>query len=73
MIISFDVGIKNLAYCIIDNSGETYEITHWDVANLCGEKPTCCYKTKKGVCGKTASYNFKQKDYYFTVEPMLKK
>ena len=42
MIISFDVGIKNLAYCIIDNSGETYEITQWDVANLCGEKPTCC-------------------------------
>ena len=64
MIISFDVGIKNLAYCIIDNSGETYEITHWDVANLCGEKPTCCYKTKKGLCGKTASYNFKQTDYY---------
>ena len=64
MIISFDVGIKNLAYCIFDISGEDYKITHWDVANLCGEKPTCCYKMKKGICGKTASYNFLQKDYY---------
>jgi len=63
MIVSFDVGIKNLAYCIIDNK-ENYEITHWDVANLCGEKPKCGHKTKKGVCGKTASYNFSQKDYY---------
>ena len=64
MIISFDVGIKNLAYCIIDNNGESYQITHWDVANLCGEKPKCCYQTKKGVCGKNASYNFKKTDYY---------
>uniref|UniRef100_A0A6C0CPR8 Uncharacterized protein n=1 Tax=viral metagenome TaxID=1070528 RepID=A0A6C0CPR8_9ZZZZ len=64
MIISFDVGIKNLAYCVIDNSNNEYKITHWDVANLCGEKPTCCHKTKKGICGKTASYNFKQQDYY---------
>lgn len=63
MIVSFDVGIKNLAYCIIDNK-VNYEITHWDVANLCGEKPKCCHKTKKGVCGKNASYNFAQEDYY---------
>lgn len=64
MIISFDVGIKNLAYCVIDDSSEEYKITHWDVANLCGEKPTCCHKTKKGICGKTASYNFKQQEFY---------
>ena len=64
MIISFDVGIKNLAYCIFDNSDIDYKITHWDVANLCGEKPKCCHLTKKGICGKTASYNFSQKDYY---------
>ena len=64
MIISFDVGIKNLAYCVIDNSKEDYEINKWDIANLCGEKPKCCHKTKKGICGKNASYNFCQTDYY---------
>lgn len=64
MIISFDVGIKNLAYCVIDNSKEEYEITEWDIANLCGENPKCSHITKKGVCGKNASYNFCQTDYY---------
>lgn len=35
MILSFDVGIKNLAYCVIDsNSG----IHDWGVFRMCGEK-----------------------------------
>ena len=47
-IISIDVGIKNLAYCIIEYDGlnnttniNTTKILHWDVINLCGEEHLC--------------------------------
>lgn len=52
-ILSFDVGIKNLAYCLIevcdvyDNSNNissnTYRIIKWDIANLCGDPLACCH------------------------------
>ena len=37
-IVSIDVGIKNLAYCIMDNS---FNIIQWDVINLCGKEIHC--------------------------------
>ena len=35
-VISFDIGIKNMAYCIFDISGEgsPLSISKWDVINL---------------------------------------
>ena len=30
-IVSFDVGIKNMAYCIFDLSGELFNIHDWNV------------------------------------------
>jgi len=33
-ILSFDIGIKNLSYCILD---ETYKIYDWNIVNLCGD------------------------------------
>ena len=71
MIISFDVGIKNLAYCIFDNSDIDYKITHWDVANLCGEKPKCCHLTKKVFVVKQLVITFYKK--IIIVVHMLKK
>jgi len=38
-ILSFDVGIKNLAYCYIDTSSQT--ILDWAVVDLCGDKRSC--------------------------------
>lgn len=66
-VISFDVGIKNMAYCILDLSGEKMEITDWNVLNLLNlqtfvqKKCTVkCKTTKKKneekVCGKNAKY-----------------
>jgi hypothetical protein len=67
-IISFDVGIKNMAYCVLDVSGEHQSIVDWNVVNLMNketEKKTCTIlnktKTKKitlpeTVCGKPAFY-----------------
>lgn len=62
-ILSIDIGIKNLAYCLLEvsciNDKKTYEIIKWDVINLCGEPPLCQYvmKNKKTSkkCDKKAS------------------
>ncbi len=36
-ICSWDVGIKNLAYCIILKENNTFKIEHWDIINLVEE------------------------------------
>jgi hypothetical protein len=65
-LISFDIGIKNMAYCIFDVSGEHLSIIGWNVLNLLEEEPIsdiCSQiipgKTKKiqpKQCDKTAKY-----------------
>ena len=39
-IISFDVGIKNMAYCIIEINNQTTKILDWQVLNLIEREPT---------------------------------
>ena len=49
-VISFDVGIKNLAVCIIEiNNDNQYSILYWDILNLTKEYkyPDCCYDNCK--------------------------
>lgn len=59
-IISFDIGIKNLAYCVF--TLPTFSVVAWDVVNLIpaveSTAPLCnCLKVKGGgVCGKKATY-----------------
>lgn len=71
-LVSFDVGIKNMAYCILDVSGvfsnivdSSLSIVKWDVVNLMNEKldkKLCTVlnitkaKTPPKVCGKNAKY-----------------
>jgi hypothetical protein len=75
-IVSIDVGIKNLAYCIMDNTNDnkSIKIIQWDVINLCGKKIICnCSFINKKVkkvkvvenksCNKTAIYS-KENNYY---------
>jgi len=62
-ILSIDIGIKNLAYCLLEvtciDDKKKYEIIKWDVINLCGEPQICQYvmKNKKTIkkCVKKAS------------------
>ena len=57
LILSIDVGIKNLAYCILEtNHNETFSIIKWDVINLCQEVPVCGAIVKNSICNKKASY-----------------
>jgi hypothetical protein len=42
-VLSFDVGIKNLAYCVLSGSPTRYSIQAWDVVNLTApHKCTAC-------------------------------
>ena len=52
-ILSFDVGIKNLAYCLIDN--KDYSIEDWGIINISVD-PVCshCNKQNGKTCDKTA-------------------
>tara|TARA_Y100000591_G_C21804521_1_gene684015 strand:- start:400 stop:1248 length:849 start_codon:yes stop_codon:yes gene_type:complete len=46
-ILSIDIGIKNLAYCLLETvNDKTFTIVQWDIVNLCGEIPKCSYVMK---------------------------
>ena len=65
-IISFDVGIKNLAYCIFDITEGNIDIIEWEVIDLLEQdetnvlKQTCTQlltsKKRDAICGKVAKY-----------------
>ena len=56
-LLSIDVGIKNLAYCLFEVlDASNYKIIQWDVINLCGKEETCNFITKKGMCVNKAKY-----------------
>ena len=44
-LISFDIGAKNLAFCLFKLNNKEYEIITWDVLDICvsNEKLTCNY------------------------------
>lgn len=53
-ICSWDVGIKNLAYCVINKEDDKFTIEHWEVINLTktDEVETCTHDK----CKKTATF-----------------
>tara|TARA_Y100000768_G_C23983313_1_gene687182 strand:- start:2097 stop:2882 length:786 start_codon:yes stop_codon:yes gene_type:complete len=63
-IISIDVGIKNLAYCLIEYIKNDYTILNWDVINLCDDPNIKCMQhLKKKPCCKKATF-YKLENYY---------
>jgi hypothetical protein len=65
MLISIDIGIRNLAFCAMDCSDKTdlgsYNIHFWDVINTLenSEETTCKTIQKNGkVCGKKSGYKY---------------
>lgn len=66
-IISFDIGIKHLSYCLLTlHSDYTFTILEWDIINLCDDNFSCNCLSKSKICGKSASF-FKQNNYYCKV------
>ena len=68
-IISFDVGIKNLAYCLFElNEKKDFTIIQWGIIDLLN-KPVykCGARQKKkphAICGKSASYKDPNNNLY---------
>lgn len=62
-ILSIDVGIKNLAFCLLEKSSETdhFRIKKWDIVNLSeDESLKCVFADKNSICNKPAK--FKKED-----------
>ena len=59
-ILSWDVGIKNLAYCIVKFDENSFKIIKWDVINLLDDRLTCDHNLRGGStkCGKIAKNVF---------------
>jgi hypothetical protein len=65
-ILSIDVGIKHLAFCLFDcENNIKYKIEKWGVINLCNDKINkCCgLNSKKTPCTRTPRYT-KNNIYY---------
>ena len=60
MYLGWDVGIKNLAFCLLDKNGKKIEIIEWGIINLLVHKSPAIYcnrlKINGDVCGKRASF-----------------
>ena len=59
-ILSFDVGIKNLAYCLLDT--EDKSIDDWNIINISVD-PTCDHVNKGKCCDKTATKIIKDGEF----------
>ena len=71
MYLSWDIGIKNLAYCFMDydNDSKKFTILHWGILNLTdtdNAHHTCVglIKSTSKICGKKASLIDSNNNYY---------
>jgi hypothetical protein len=63
-VLSIDVGIKNLAYCLFYIQNNTkYEITDWNVLNLIDDELICCFTKNEKHCKHKAKYSKNDKHY----------
>jgi Mitochondrial resolvase Ydc2, catalytic. len=60
-ILSIDVGIKNLAFCLFEKSenSDYFKITKWDTVNISEqhEIKNCIFIDKIGLCNKPAKFS----------------
>lgn len=78
-VIAWDIGLKNLSYCILQKNGEgsltkhNYTVVDWEIINLYPEDSTyhtCIGLTKKNkTCGKKATYSKGDEFYCKTHSP----
>ena len=65
-ILSIDVGMKCLAYCLFSLDDDKYSIDKWGILDLCNEKKyKCCGINKKNKqrCEKNSKF-YKNDNYY---------
>ena len=57
-ILSFDVGIKNLAFCLIEFNENEFIIKDWNIINLVDDRIKCCYEKNSKKCESLAKHCF---------------
>ena len=57
-VLSWDVGIINLAYCLIHKDGENFEIKKWGIISLSDNTKFCQFITNKNIFTITNRYYF---------------
>jgi hypothetical protein len=66
-ILSIDVGIKNLAFCLFDKSptAEHFKVTKWDIIDISEQENTiiCGFVEKNEICIKPAKFKKDDKCY----------
>jgi hypothetical protein len=63
-ILSIDVGIKNLAFCLLETTPEKLTIIKWDIINLAQQNESkCCEIEKNAPCNKPAKFMKNNKCY----------
>ena len=66
-ILSIDVGIKNLAFCLFDKSptAEQFKVTKWDIIDISEQENTvlCGFVEKNEICNKPAKFKKDNKCY----------
>ena len=82
-ILSFDVGIINLAYCLLEiDENKKWTILKWGIIDISPKKKITCGAIYKGsVCGNKACFKYKDKfscsnkrcvKYYTAINPTIK-
>jgi hypothetical protein len=65
-VLSIDVGIKNLAFCLFEKNIDSsyFTITSWDIVNLSQEDEilTCKFVDKNSTCDKPAKFTVSNND-----------
>jgi hypothetical protein len=74
IVLSIDVGMKNLAFCLVHCNEKKIKIKKWDVINLCDEINHKCIgkNVKKEICGKNAKF-YKYNKYYCKIHAKKEK
>lgn len=59
-ICGFDIGIKNLSFCIIKKEEDKINVIKWELVNIYTSGATCIGKLRNGTtCGKPAKFSCK--------------
>lgn len=62
-ILSWDVGIKNLAYCVIEKNDNDFKILNWGVINLVDDRQKCQFQIRGGnTCSTDAKFLIYHRD-----------
>lgn len=60
-ICAFDIGIKNLSFCIIEQLSTNFQVLKWELINLSTEQKTCIGVPRKNItCDKKATMSCKE-------------